>query len=461
MRVRASIMVAALAIMACGGTNDVTTILPPTPVDSISSLALSGPTSDTIVGVVPAASFSAVATSSQGGSISFTWTRDGSPLGTGSNIYAALTPGKTDTICVTASVASSVKSACTEKVFVLGTTFQVVAANATSETLGQTLTLTLTKNGSSASCTTDSSGLCTVRNALVSEDSVRFVLDAGPNRKYHPMIGYLASADITEAGGVTLIAIPFQYAITAGVYIGQVVPTDMVLAYTAGSDSTPFYIRGHVPGGGDRYQYRDMTYPASSLPLPVNIVTVPEKISDAGVATIQLTLDSLKKILGWNITQVPVVSNQVTNYQTTLTVTMDSLDSNGVPITAFEAAAGAYVGDNGSELTGGVMTYFRESGITPHLTFHEMLHVLDFGHGCAWHSVMNEFCDWFKVFPDFPNPMEIPTATDVGYVELMFRIRDLERKYHTCFSLGESHQGERVLMLGLQEEFIIKTHSCS
>jgi hypothetical protein len=50
--------------------------------------------------------------------------------------------------------------------------------------------------------------------------------------------------------------------------------------------------------------------------------------------------------------------------------------------------------------------------------------------------------------------MNKATDTDVGYMELFEAVSEKLRSTHAKFSLAESHQGERVLMLGLPREVV-------
>ena len=77
---------------------------------------------------------------------------------------------------------------------------------------------------------------------------------------------------------------------------------------------------------------------------------------------------------------------------------------------------------------------------------HEPFHALGFGHTCAWKSVMRSSCG---VSND-----EAITPEDVAHILYMKRVRELERKYNTRFSLSGMHQWERK-QAGLSEEAVV------
>ena len=86
---------------------------------------------------------------------------------------------------------------------------------------------------------------------------------------------------------------------------------------------------------------------------------------------------------------------------------------------------------------------------------HELIHASGFGHGCGWRGIQNSFCDGIDRGNNEATP-GLPSSYDVAYIQLMYLTRDIEREYnssqYSVFSIMESHQGERTLMLGLPAE---------
>lgn len=81
---------------------------------------------------------------------------------------------------------------------------------------------------------------------------------------------------------------------------------------------------------------------------------------------------------------------------------------------------------------------------------HEFFHASGpIHHTCQFNppSLMTQNCN--------VNQANDMTAEDVAYWHLMRRVRELERKYSTRFSLAQMHQGENVFLLGLPEDKVI------
>jgi len=423
---------------ACSGTKDGGIVNPPPPVPETVTVEIS---------IQPAFSasvssaFHAVATgrSSKLGPISdntkYTWTLNGSPAATGSSVNLTLHSGLND-ICVTVRGAETSASTCTQASYNPVITGHVVSASSIGEGLVAPLRITFSKGGVTATANIGLDGNFSIPTDLASADTACFVMDAlSGERAYHPMIGCASKADMAK--GLVLIAIPRSYQIEAGEYAGQIVPIDLNLAYTAGSDSSAFYGRGQYKDG--TWGYVVESYLPSSLPMATQFLTTPRETSPQGIANFWKWQAALESKLGFKIFRPALPSESLTS-STGLLVSTDPSITTGWD-------ASTSVNGDGTKYTGGSIKFRSENTIILMTTEHETVHFLGFGHGCGWKSVQNQLCQ------NQTQADEI-TMTDVAYIELMYRTRALERKYDTRFSMGESDIGEEVVMLGLPQKIL-------
>lgn len=432
---------------ACGGEGGGITPPPPPPppaetvsvriVNPIDGLVVSG-TNSTI-------SVSAIAQSTKiaipEGNV--TWTHNGNKVASGRNASITLALGP-NTLCVKADGQEKSAEQCVFFTFSPSFSCKIVVASSETESIGgASLRLVLSKNGKSAEMAVGQDGSCSYSGALALEDSVKFVLDdMSSPRRLHPMIGYASKADLAK--GLVLVAVPREWKILTGSFAGQVVPIDLNLAYVKSSNGagSSFYNRNPQNGG---WFYSVVSFSSSVLPQPTavrnDLSKSGQSIDSNAEAGIWADIDRLEQALGWDILR-PAAASEV-KLPPGVALMADSTAQNG----SWTAMGGNIA--QGIELAGGRITYkgIPATSIVG-VTAHETIHVLGFGHGCGWKGLMSDGCGYSR-----PNTT---VREDVAYIQLMYRVRDLERKHNTRFSIGESHIGQEVIMMNLAEKRLVK-----
>lgn len=452
MRTKICLALACLAIAACGGDNPTASPPPPPPAERVTTVTITAPTVDSIIGTNRMVNLSASAETVDGTTApSYAWQIDGTSVGSGQSISASLKPGANN-VCVTASASNSVQS-CKIKTFVPHFTCSVNVVDSTS--LGQNLIASFSRNDTTETTIVGPNGDCSMNSALAlgsDADTVRVVLDApaGVTRLYHPMIGYASHADMVS--GIPIHAYPFTHA-DHGTYTGTVIQIDLQKAYTPGTDGSTFFLRG-MRASDSSWFYGVSSFPQANLPLPAFILAKPETVSQEGVDTLTVALDKYNKSFGRTFFQTPVVKDMPFSSDGALMIVLDSTACRATPDARACTTNDSHVP---GDYDGGAVYFTKPTFITTGTAQHEAGHLNGLGHGCGWHSVMNQACDWLS--PNFPfkGPADSLTAEDVGYEEIMMLARQAERDdhNHSHFSLAAAYQGERVLMLHLPEQHII------
>ena len=123
----------------------------------------------------------------------------------------------------------------------------------------------------------------------------------------------------------------------------------------------------------------------------------------------------------------------------------DDVDPNDVVLVlvdpAVRAAALTTVLSRSGVLEYGTMRFQRAGPLTNgpgwHLVSHELMHALGAGHTCQWKSVS---ADVIRC-PELRE--EMPTPHDVAYVQVLYRVRDLQRATGARWGLDAALEGER------------------
>jgi hypothetical protein len=239
----------------------------------------------------------------------------------------------------------------------------------------------------------------------------------------------------------TIIMVPRGFASPSCPTSGpsKVFPIDLEGAYALGGQNLSFFMRSRFdPANGDgTVKFPFFTYNVGSWKtLPIKVAVT------AGDSTsFWIHADSLNRALCMT-TFVQAKQSEV-SADVGITTVVDNTRVADMAYVSFWPA--------GDYKSGGVFfsqtaTMRDREGVQ-----HELIHTLGIGHSACARipSVMQWSCDgWIGNLPP------IQREYDVVYITLMRRVRDLERKYNTRFSLAYAHQGEKVLLKNLPEDAV-------
>ena len=200
--------------------------------------------------------------------------------------------------------------------------------------------------------------------------------------------------------------------------------------FGTGVDNIPFFIRKVVNGS---WVYAVGSW--KSWPVKVAFASAISAYDSAGYWTM---VDSLNRAMCTPVFAPAKISE--VNQAGGISVNLDP--NGGVNGMVGELYKGDYV--SGAENFSSPAVVFHPPLFTG--PPHEGVHNLGIGHTCSWMSLMYYGCGTSRDNSILPE--------DVAYILLMQKIRALERKYNTRFSLAWSHQGERIAK-GLPEEPVI------
>lgn len=267
-------------------------------------------------------------------------------------------------------------------------------------------------------------------------DSLAVVVDAaeGTRRTHHPSLARLARGEAGREHGFVLA--PRAWTIPTGHYAGQRVEISPERARRpACAGCSSFWVR--MPGaGGAGFQ----GWPSSRFPLRVAFErgasepagTAPDSAAFWRAAA------RVEGALGQDVFR-PVRFSQ------TLPTPRNEEPDDVVLVRIDRALSTAglttMVGSRGNVEYAGLVLRRASAALEPggtELVAHELMHVLGLGHTCAWRSVLAETgrC------PDLR--AEAPTAEDVAYTQLLYRVRDLQRDGSLRWGLDAAVEGERM-----------------
>jgi hypothetical protein len=309
---------------------------------------------------------------------------------------------------------------------------------------GAALRVSARAGASTQSAAVGTSNQVTLRSGLSPDDSVEIRIDESGSAtpRFHPAIATISGADLRTTQDFVLV--PRRWTIAAGAgstspcrYSGQTVDIDLELAYARSvADPSSFYWRTPNAGGG--WTYRTAAFPASALPVPVafdrTIGTDP--VTDTDSASFWSVVNELESEICTNAFQ-PVVVTAVSPPRGVRIIIDRGLDAvaRGGPNIETERGASVIVG-------GSIVCRAASCLASGEVGRHELLHVLGFGHSCAWPTVMRAGCAG--------EPRA--SATDVAYFQVYYAVRAIQLSAGAQHALAAAHQGQRVIARGLPAE---------
>ncbi|KND48908.1 MAG: hypothetical protein AB200_00575 [Parcubacteria bacterium C7867-005] len=449
-------MIAATLVVFIGCGEGTSPVEPPPPVEVVTAVIVS-PTSGQVISSGPTV-LSATARSSKIGDITdpskYLWTIDGSQVGNGMALSTNLTPGSHQ-VCVSVQGSSGASGNTCVPLSVVHAQLVgkvVVTDLLQGEVVPVGVRIKLFVSGAdtiSTNVAPDGSFSANVFGFL-NKDSISFIVDAvnTSSRIYHPMRGTFAKALVEKP--VIFIMTPLAVTIPNGVYAGRVVDMRLSRAYVAGGDALGFFDRRPYDVGGIP-MYRVKSHKVLPVPLVIRNdlgdtpITASDSVAMWGFVT------TLEDHIGLDLFRPAMKSEE----NDTLGIDVYMLSNLAKP--AFGGSDGILYPTPGSTSLGRGRATFRGRDVLLNngggVFRHELIHVLGFDHGCGFQSIQNTECSGVSI--DYTGFVSgIPSPFDVAYARLMYVTAALEDKYSTHFSIMESHQGERELMLGLPREIV-------
>ena len=441
-------------LSACsGGAPTENNIVPPPPPPVVPETLIVSVTASVVLQQTGAFISISVSAVSNKGAVNPTCTMDGVPSTCG---MVSATVGN-HTVCTEVKyvTTNNTKVSCASQVSVPQTTVSgkvVVADLALSELAPRGIRVRFFRGADTVSTdvlSTDGSFQVNL-GKLAGQDSLSCIVDAidSSNRLYHPRKCAGTITKDISAKPINLVLVPFTVLIpsSCSIYGGTQVPFDINKAYIAGGDGMSFYPRTLVNGV---WNYRTASHKnlPQSLAFRNDLGDIPITASDSVAAWIHI--NTLNKYLCMDAFR-PANKSEITN--------IDGVNVYVMSTFALEAGGVAdYIG-NGEYGSG--IAIFRT--LADLLTKgnggrfrHELVHFLGFLHGCGWAGLQSSFCEAFIIDNTGFIP-GLPSQYDVVYIQMMYKVRELERKYNglRC-SIMEEDQGEREFIKKLAPEKVV------
>jgi hypothetical protein len=272
-------------------------------------------------------------------------------------------------------------------------------------------------------------------------DSVTIIVDAagGGRRTHYPSLARVARAEADREHGFVLV--PRIWTVAAGTYAGQRVSISPGLARRpVCTGCSSFWVR--MPGTHTPAVYQG--WPASRFPLRMAFERAVSQPAGAAPdsAAFWRAVARVEGALGRDLFRPVPFSQTLPRWPED--------DPNDVVLVHVDRSIPmpgltTMVGKRG-HVEYAALTLQRASAALapggPELVAHELMHVLGLGHTCAWRSVMADV----SRCPD--QRAETPTAEDVAYTQLLYRVRDLQRDGSLRWGLDAAVEGERMLAGG-------------
>ena len=268
-------------------------------------------------------------------------------------------------------------------------------------------------------------------------DSLTVIVDAadGTRRTHHPSLARLARGEADREHGFVLA--PRVWTIGEGFYAGQRVEVSPSLARRpACPGCSTFWVR--MPGTpGVGFQ----GWPASRFPLRVAFERGGSEPMGAAPdsAAFWRAAAGVESAVGRDLFRAVPYVQTLSSFRNE-----DPVDVVLVRVDRSLGTAGltTMVGTRGTIAYAGVALQRASAALAPgglELVSHELMHVLGLGHTCAWRSVLAES----NRCPGLRAPA--PTAEDVAYTQLLYRVRDLQRDGAFRWGLDAAVEGERMV----------------
>lgn len=292
----------------------------------------------------------------------------------------------------------------------------------------------------------DSAGRFALPLAAEPADSLEVIVDAAERdrRAHHPALVRIHRREAAWEHGIVLV--PRTWTLPAGRYAGQRVPVHPHLARTRVCPRcSVFWVRqqlhaeGPVPWQG---------WPWSRFPLRVAFDREHSRPEGAAPdsAAFWAAVARVEDAFGADLFRPARYAQTLPRHpeenpdDVVLVVIDPTLDIAGLTTVLGRTGTIEYA----------TVSFQRRTSVTgnvgPELVGHELMHVLGFGHTCAWRSVAADLqrCPELRA--------SVPTPEDVAYTQLFYRVREMQRATGARWGLDAAVAGERVLVLGLPEE---------
>jgi hypothetical protein len=290
------------------------------------------------------------------------------------------------------------------------------------------------------SAAVDSAGTFVIALPAQLPDSVELLVDAADaeRRAYHPSLARIAGDEAAREHGFVLA--PRRWSIVSGRYAGEVVEISPHRARTAGcARCSAFWARMPGPRSPTRYQ----GWPAARFPLRVAFDrqnSVPAGASPDS-AVFWRAAARVEDALGMD------VFRPVPYFRTLPRFEGDDPDDVVLVMInrALTTAGLTTVVGRGGNMEYAALSLERASAVLEPqgeaLVAHELMHAIGVGHTCGWRSVVAEA----GTCPQMRAPA--PTAEDVAYTQLLYRVRELQRGGDFRWGLDAAVAGERAILL--------------
>lgn len=286
------------------------------------------------------------------------------------------------------------------------------------------------------SAAVDSTGRFELPLQVDGGEQIELVVDAADvaARTHHPVLIRLR-ADSARREQV-MVLVPRRWRIAAGTHAGQEVEISPARARTAVCPGcSAFWLRVYGTEGPIWFQ----SWRSSSFPLRVAFdreYSVPRGTAPDSSVFWQIAA-ATEETFGQDLFR-PARYADVQPEE-------DDVDPNDVVLVLVDAqvraAALTTVLSRAGVVEFGTMRLQRAGPLTNgqgwQLVSHELLHALGAGHTCEWRSVLADVTRCPQLRADLPTP------EDVAYVQVLYRVRDLQRATGARWGLDAALEGER------------------
>lgn len=281
----------------------------------------------------------------------------------------------------------------------------------------------------------DAAGRFRIPLPRIVADSLTLVVDAADPaaRTHYAVLARMAAGEADREHGIVLV--PRVWTITAGSYAGERVPVSPDLARRpACATCSSFWVR--MPTAREGFQ----GWPPARFPLRMAFDRAESEPPGAAPdsAVFWRAAASVERALGRDVFRPVSITQALSGvFEDREDLVLVRVDGG-----LWMSGRTTTVGSRGDVEYAGVT--LRRAGAVLEaqggaLVAHELMHALGLGHTCAWRSVLAEA----RHCPARQAP--VPTAEDVAYTQLLYRVRELQRDQSLRWGLDASLAGERML----------------